>query len=137
MICPGFNDTGVWGWGGGPRVIDRKGLSFLKATFDQAFSHDPEVIQLITWNDFNEGTVMEPTREFGFDYLDALATWRAERHGRKADLAAIRKPYREYVRACAPWQRAELGPEGDSLASHHLTVEVPDYLSVLAAQQTP
>jgi hypothetical protein len=82
---------------------------------------------------------MEPTREFGFDYLDALATWWAERHGRKADLAAIRKPYREYVRACTPEQRAELpaDPEGDCLASHHLTVEVLDYLSVLAARQTP
>ena len=29
--------------------------------------------QLVTWNDFGEGTMMEPTREFGFDTLIALS----------------------------------------------------------------
>ena len=29
--------------------------------------------QLITWNDYGEGTIFEPTRETGFDYLVALS----------------------------------------------------------------
>ena len=29
--------------------------------------------QIVTWNDFGEGTIIEPTLEFGFDYLVQLA----------------------------------------------------------------
>ena len=29
--------------------------------------------QIVTWNDFGEGTIIEPTLEFGFDYLVRLA----------------------------------------------------------------
>ena len=29
--------------------------------------------QIVTWNDFGEGTIIEPTEEFGFDYLVRLA----------------------------------------------------------------
>jgi len=29
-------------------------------------------LQLITWNDFGEGTMIEPTREFGYSYLTSL-----------------------------------------------------------------
>jgi hypothetical protein len=32
-------------------------------------------IQLITWNDFGEGTMIEPTQEFGYSFLTALQTF--------------------------------------------------------------
>lgn len=31
-----------------------------------------EMHQLVTWNDFGEGTMFEPTREFGFQFLISL-----------------------------------------------------------------
>uniref|UniRef100_A0A6A7G9U7 Glycosyl hydrolase family 71 n=1 Tax=Hirondellea gigas TaxID=1518452 RepID=A0A6A7G9U7_9CRUS len=30
------------------------------------------IVQLVTWNDFEEGTVIEPTLEFGYGYLDMV-----------------------------------------------------------------
>jgi hypothetical protein len=48
-------------------------------TLEQAFSHNPDVIQLVTWNDYGEGTIIEPTVEFGYRYLemvqDARRSW--------------------------------------------------------------
>lgn len=135
MISPGFNDTGVWGWGAGPRVTPRAGLSLLRSTLDLALASRPEIVQIVTWNDFNEGTVIEPTRETGFQYLDAIATWWGRSKGRPVDLDAIRAPFREYVRTCSPSERAELPENPDSyLARRSLAVSVPDYLDVLDAR---
>ncbi|HLV78907.1 MAG TPA: endo-1,3-alpha-glucanase family glycosylhydrolase [Chthonomonadaceae bacterium] len=133
-ISPGFDDTGVWGWGDGARVTPRAGLSLLRATFDLAFTAHPELVQIVTWNDFNEGTVVEPTREHGFQYLDALATWWAQKRGTTTDLEAIRRPFLEYVRTCSPAERAELppAPYDTYLKPRSLAVEVSDYLEHLA-----
>ncbi len=136
MMCPGFNDTGVWGWGGGPRITPREGLSLFKDTFDHAFVDGPELIQVVTWNDFNEGTVVEPTREFGFHYLDALATWLAVRAGRTADLDAIRAPFIEYVKTCSSEERTELptSPYHTFLKKEPLDVSIPHYMDALKRQ---
>jgi hypothetical protein len=112
MVSPGFDDTGVWGWGGGPRICRRNGLAVLKQTMSLALADDPEIVQIVTWNDFNEGTVIEPTKNFGFADLDAIAEWWAQRAGKHANLAAIRAPFLEYVKTCTPDRRAEL-PAGD------------------------
>ncbi|MGH7741519.1 MAG: endo-1,3-alpha-glucanase family glycosylhydrolase [Candidatus Eiseniibacteriota bacterium] len=47
----------------------RGGLTFSETT-DRALAASPEIIQLVTWNDFGEGTNIEPTQEFGFQYLE-------------------------------------------------------------------
>lgn len=132
MIAPGFDDTGVWGWGNGPRVTPRAGLSLLKGTFDRAFKGNPELIQIVTWNDFNEGTVVEPTRETGFTYLDAIETWWGAKTGRPVNLEDNRAPFLEYAASATPEEKAELPPNfGAYLEKKPLTVEVPDYLTIL------
>jgi hypothetical protein len=108
MLCPGFDDTGVWGWGDGPRRSDARGIATLRRTFDHALDGGPELVQVVTWNDFNEGTEAEPTRERGFELLDAIETWWGERTGRPVDLADNRRPFLDYVRACSAAQRQEL-----------------------------
>lgn len=107
-LAPGFDDKGVWGWGEGRRVTPRAGLSLLRASFDLAFDGSPELIQIVTWNDFNEGTNIEPTRENGYLYIDAIATWWAAHSGGSADLAAIRQPLLRYAAECSPAEREEL-----------------------------
>lgn len=135
FIAPGFNDTGVWGWGGGPRIFERDGLSFLHSTFQHSFDGGPEILQLVTWNDFNEGTCLEPTLQNGFTYMDAFATWWAARHGRKADLDAIRKPFLDYVEQCGGEAKAELPPGYEAcLAKRSLAVADPNYVEDLAAK---
>ena len=108
MVCPGFNDTGVWGWGPGPRVSRGYGLDVLKWTTDQALYGNPELVQLVTWNDFNESTCFEPTVQHKFEYIDALEKWWGEKTGRAVDLKDNREPFEEYKRTCSPEERGEL-----------------------------
>jgi hypothetical protein len=108
MICPGFDDTGVWGWGSGPRRVERVGLETLRQTFELSALGEPELVQIVTWNDFGEGTMVEPSREIGFWYLDALETWWGERTGRPVNLADNREPFLDYAARCSEDEKAEL-----------------------------
>jgi hypothetical protein len=49
-------------------------------------------LQLITWNDFGEGTMIEPTNEFGYTYLEKLQTFTGLSF-HKSDLEEIAKQY--------------------------------------------
>ena len=37
-----------------------------------ALSSDCELIQVTTWNDYGEGTMIEPTKEFEYQYLEKI-----------------------------------------------------------------
>ncbi|MGE9295474.1 MAG: endo-1,3-alpha-glucanase family glycosylhydrolase [Puniceicoccales bacterium] len=111
MAAPGFDDSGVNGWGHGPRVTPRNGIDIWEDTFSQAFDGNPEVIQLVTWNDFNEGTAIEPTMEEGYLYLDSLETWIGERTGRAVDLGDNHQPLEQYRKGANTMQLNELPDE--------------------------
>ena len=49
----------------------RNGATF-RQTLGSALASKSSMIQVCTWNDFGEGTVLEPTVEFGYQYLEAL-----------------------------------------------------------------
>lgn len=69
-VYPGFNsyyDQG--GWGGNWWSINHKNGQTLGATIQLAKNTNNKFIQLTTWNDFGEGTMLEPTQEFGYSYL--------------------------------------------------------------------
>ncbi len=68
--CPGFNtfyEEG--GWGSSDFTIDHNDLSTFQETFDLALENNMEYIQIATWNDYGEGTMIEPTVEFGYGFL--------------------------------------------------------------------
>lgn len=44
----------------------------LRRTLEIALAQDPYLIQLITWNDYGEGTMIEPTEETGYQYLEIV-----------------------------------------------------------------
>ncbi|MEO2018358.1 MAG: hypothetical protein ABGZ53_28745 [Fuerstiella sp.] len=50
-------------------IDDRAGKTFAE-TFDMAQKSDSPIIQIATWNDYGEGTVIEPTRASGYRYLE-------------------------------------------------------------------
>jgi hypothetical protein len=52
--------------------LDAQDGETFRFTLDLALSHTPDVIQLITWNDYGEGTIIEPTEEFGYRYLEMV-----------------------------------------------------------------
>jgi hypothetical protein len=49
----------------------RDGETFAE-TFDLALKSDSPIIQIATWNDYGEGTVIEPTETFGYRYLEFI-----------------------------------------------------------------
>jgi hypothetical protein len=55
-------------WG---RVDDDGGRTFAR-TLDLALAMKPPIVQIATWNDWGEGTVIEPSVEFGTRDLELL-----------------------------------------------------------------
>ena len=53
-------------------ISDRGGLTW-NESLDLALSQDSPVIQIATWNDYGEGTVVEPTTNLGYRYLYQLS----------------------------------------------------------------
>ncbi len=71
---PGFNDyyeEGGWGTGFGWQIEYYDGVTF-KNNLDKAVNAGVDYLQLITWNDFGEGTMIEPTREFNYNMLEIV-----------------------------------------------------------------
>ena len=69
----GFHDYyAEGGWGEGLYELpDPTGTRFADLLAYNA-AQNPDIIQLNTWNDFGEGTMLEPTAEFGYKYLSDL-----------------------------------------------------------------
>jgi hypothetical protein len=55
-----------WGYLG-----DRNGDT-LRETLNRALTNNSALIQIVTWNDFGEGTTVEPTKEYGFRDLSLI-----------------------------------------------------------------
>ncbi len=74
-VYPGFNDYyAEGGTGEGYFTIPHYFGSTMQVTIDKAelYKDDLDFVQLITFNDFGEGTMIEPTVETGFDYLEKV-----------------------------------------------------------------
>jgi glycoprotein endo-alpha-1,2-mannosidase len=108
MVCPGFNDTGVWGWGDGPRVSKGYGLDVLDTTMKQALTGGPELVQMVTWNYFNEGTCFEPTVQNGTHFLESLGTWWHNSTGKEIHLDQLPATFEQYKKECSDKERAEI-----------------------------
>jgi hypothetical protein len=77
-VWPGFDDYAVWGWGGGPRLMPRYDGQLYDTAWDWAIDNNLPVVQIATWNDWFEGTIIEPSVEFGNLYLQKTFTKSAE-----------------------------------------------------------
>jgi hypothetical protein len=60
------------GWGNIPWTIPHRGDTTFTQTLKMALDSKLDIIQLVTWNDYGEGTMIEPTVEFGYSFLDVL-----------------------------------------------------------------
>jgi hypothetical protein len=76
-------------------------------TFTAAYTFNPQIIQIATWNDYGEGTIIEPTIERGYrelEYLqDKQKSWNPAFSHTKEDLRIPLEFYKlQYARATAP-----------------------------------
>ena len=86
VAYPGFDDFYAEGGAGASYFdIPYEGTGTLRRTLDLVRRHDADidVLQLATWNDFGEGTMFEPTREFGFSFLTELQDFLGVAYGER------------------------------------------------------
>jgi hypothetical protein len=97
---PGFRDIyKEAGVDPASRFLDHRNGETFRSILDHALEGGPDVVQLVTWNDYGEGTSIEPTREFGNRYLEIVQDARKTRFDstfafRTVDLAV---PFRVYT----------------------------------------
>jgi hypothetical protein len=91
---PGFNDFyeeggygNIIGWD-----IPHNDTQTLKQTLDLAKTNTVKHLQLVTWNDFGEGTMIEPTEEFGYAMLEEVQAFSGVSYSAD-DLALVKELY--------------------------------------------
>jgi hypothetical protein len=71
---PGFKDfykEGKWGEPAG-KVVDPENVALLERLLKLAGDNNIDYLQLISWNDFGEGTMIEPTVEYQYTFLEKI-----------------------------------------------------------------
>ena len=92
-LCPGFDDIAVWGWGTGPRKIERgENCALYEYKWQSAVENDFPMVDIVTWDDWGESTTIEPTLEYGVDYLEITRKYAAEYKGIEANAASLELP---------------------------------------------
>ena len=70
---PGFHDVyEEAGTRSSYGYLDAKMGYTLIHTFQKAIANHANIVQVVTWNDFGEGTNIEPTEEYGYRYLEII-----------------------------------------------------------------
>ncbi|WP_200761637.1 glycoside hydrolase family 71/99-like protein [Poriferisphaera corsica] len=73
---PGFNDVYENSYEG----IDHRNGKTLQESLSATFAGQWPIIQLVTWNDYGEGTMIEPTIEFNYLFLEIIQDQRKIEH---------------------------------------------------------
>jgi len=90
VAYPGFHDFYKEGkWGDGYPTIPHRGDTTFTETLQLALGSNVDMIQLATWNDYGEGTMIEPTYEFGYTFLTALQRELGVKNLSQADLELV------------------------------------------------
>ena len=74
-VYPGFERfyyEGGWSNNANDWIIDPQDGQLFVETLNYSHHEEADFLQLITWNDFGEGTMIEPTEEYGFMYLQLI-----------------------------------------------------------------
>lgn len=102
-VRPGFDNRGSGGWGHGLAVDPRGDGSRYRTIWQNVLRHPVRFVQVATWNDFNEGGTIEPTRPgiahpglgvegYGYRELETTQEFAARLRGGRRDPAPLRLP---------------------------------------------
>jgi hypothetical protein len=70
--APGFDARLI----GGTTIVERDGGEMLRRQYNTAISSSPDVVGLISWNEFSENSHIEPSEAHGSHYLKVMADLR-------------------------------------------------------------
>ena len=78
-VYPGFDDyMAEGGWNhlvNNQWVIPHNGIQTFKSTLNLSNNYNADFLQVHSWNNFEEGTMIEPTIEFGYTFLEELQSY--------------------------------------------------------------
>jgi len=74
---PGFRDV----YQESHPVVEHRDGETLKESLAVCMEGPWEIVQLVTWNDYGEGTMIEPTHEFGYRFLEIIQASRRRELG--------------------------------------------------------
>lgn len=61
-----------WGY------LGDRGGDILRGTLSRALTNESAIVQIVTWNDYGEGTMVEPTVEYGYRDLGIIQDYRRQ-----------------------------------------------------------
>jgi len=67
--APGFDATAI----GGTTTVARNNGATFRTQINTAMSSSPDVLGIISWNEFSENSYIEPSQNYGFTYLNILS----------------------------------------------------------------
>lgn len=71
-VAPGFDDTAIRR---PPTVVSRRDGATYDATWEAALAVSPPWVLVASWNEWHEGSEIEPSHEHGRRYLEATRRW--------------------------------------------------------------
>lgn len=71
-VIPGYDDRKIRHPGS---YVDRRGEDTYKSYWNSALEANPDIILITSWNEWHEGTEIEPSREYGFSYIRLTAEY--------------------------------------------------------------
>ncbi|RLE85911.1 MAG: hypothetical protein DRJ67_08230 [Thermoprotei archaeon] len=66
-VAPGYDDRKIRKPG---KYVSRREGAYYEKTWRAAIDSGADLVLICTWNEWHEGTEIEPSREYGFKYLD-------------------------------------------------------------------
>ena len=115
-----------------PHLPDDQGRTFAM-TFERALKSGAPLVQIATWNDWGEGTIVEPSREFGYRDLETIQRLRRTLDSLfPATPEDLRLPYRLWRLRGHQTQQPQLKPELDLIANLLASGNTSDARSALS-----
>jgi hypothetical protein len=115
-------------------LLDYRGGKTLQETLEVAMAGPWSLIQLVTWNDYGEGTMIEPTHEFGYTFLEIVQRERRKELGEAFAFTAedLRLPARLFA---LRKKRSVPTPELDRISQLLNTGACSEALKLLESQE--
>mgnify|MGYP001220350730 FL=1 len=120
---PGFKD--FYEEGGRGDIIGWEipvGINTLESTLNLALQYNIDYLQLNTWNDYGEGTMFEPTVEFGFQFLEKVQ----EFTGVSSSVSDLELIYNLYLLRKEHSNNGDIQKELDAVFNHLVTLNISE-----------
>ena len=94
-VTPAFDDVAVWAWNLGypPRKIEGgENGELYEYKWQSVLKNEPPMVTIPTWDDWGEGTAIEPALEYGIKRLEITRKYAAAYKGIEPNTASLELP---------------------------------------------